>query len=298
MRLSKKIAAVALAAVMAVSMLTACGSTGGPSSSGPSSSGPSSSGPETSGPSSGSPETSGPSSGSPETSSPGTGSEGKNETIAYEKSRTAKFYQKLGTGNYTMNETVQIEMIEQGKMTMDALVSTDGKRAYAKQTLRMAGIKNQTQIALADLTTKKGWILVNYPEPDPDGKLGYYTVETVKGDLQEAVSPVNPIEGREFKQECKDNDYTETQTMKYSGLTDVYSFVYKGNSSVPEYAELKEYNVDGVETIKVRVEYSNFKPQVVAEYLDFETILANYNEKTGTSTTQAQEPSIASLILG
>ena len=272
MRLSKKIAAVALAAVMAVSLLTACGDNDAPSSSNPGSSSSS--------------------------SSSGTGSEGKNETIAYEKSRTAKFYQKLGTGNYTMNETVQIEMNEQGKMTMDALVSTDGKRAYAKQTLRMAGIKNQTQIALADLTTKKGWILVNYPEPDPDGKLGYYTVETVKGDLQEAVSPVNPIEGREFKQECKGNDYTETQTMKYSGLTDVYSFVYKGNSSVPEYAELKEYNEDGVETITVRVAYSNFKSQVDAKYLDFETILANYNEKTGTSTTQAQEPSVASLILG
>ena len=67
---------------------------------------------------------------------------------------------------------------------------------------------------------------------------------------------------------------------------------------MPEYAEIKEYNDSGAEATPVRVEYSNFKPQVVAEYLDFETILANYNEKTGTSTTQAQEPSMASLIIG
>ena len=287
MRLSKKIAAVALAAVMAVSMLTACGSTGGPSSSGPSSSGPSSSGPETSGPSSG----------SPETSSPGTGSEGKNETIAYEKSRTAKFYQKLGTGNYTMNETVQIEAYVQGtkvKMTIDALVSTDGKRAYIKQTLRMAGMKDQTQIGLVDLTTKKGWMLINYPRPDADGKLGSYTVETVKGDLQEAVSPVAPVEGLAFKQETKGDYYIETQASEMEAI----SFVYKGNSSVPEYAEIKQYNADGAETTPARVEYSSFKPQADANLLDFEKILANYNEKTGTSTTQAQEPSIASLILG
>ena len=88
--------------------------------------------------------------------------------------------------------------------------------------------------------------------------------------------------------------------MKYSGLTDVYSFVYKGNSSVPEYAELKKYNEDGVETLKVRVAYSNFKPQVDAKYLDFETILNQYIDVTDKkpSTVQAQEPSIASLILG
>ena len=179
-------------------------------------------------------------------------------------------------------------------MTIDALVSTDGKRAYIKQTLRMAGMKDQTQIGLVDLTTKKRWKLINYPRPDADGKLGSYTVETVKGDLQEAVSPVAPVEGLAFKQETKGDYYIETQASEMEAI----SFVYKGNSSVPEYAEIKQYNEDGVETLKVRVAYSNFKPQAVAEYLDFETILANYNEKTGTSTTQAQEPSMASLTIG
>ena len=270
MRLSKKIAAVALAAVMAVSLLTACGGTDAPSSSNPDSSSSS--------------------------SSSGTGSEGKNETIAYEKSRTAKFYQKLGTGNYTMNETLKFEPIGES-MTGDMLVSTDGSRVYVDLTTRTQGME-ASQIVLLDLKTQKGWYITPYKKPSADGKLGEYTVRNIKGKLQDQISPVNPIEGREFKQEWKGNDYTETQTMKYSGLTDVYSFVYKGNSSVPEYAELKKYNEDGVETLKVRVEYSNFKPQVDAKYLDFETILANYNEKTGTSTTQAQEPSIASLILG
>lgn len=287
MRLSKKIAAVALAAVMAVSMLTACGSTGGPSSSGPSSSGPSSSGPETGGP-----ETSGPETSGPETSSPGTGSEDKNETIAYEKSRTAKFYQKLGTGNYTMNETLKFE--QGGKsMTGDTLVSTDGSRVYVDLTMRVQGTE-ASQIVLIDLKTQKGWYITPYKKPSADGKLGEYTVRDIKGKLQDQISPVNPIVGLAFKQETKGDYYIETQTTNAT----VISFVYKGNSSVPEYAELKEYNADGVETITVRVEYSNFKSQVDAKYLDFDTILANYNKSNSASTTQAQEPSIASLILG
>ena len=267
MRLSKKIAAVALAAVMSVSLLTACGGTDAPSSSNPGSS-----------------------------SSSGS-TEDKKETVAYKDSRTAKFYKKLETGNYTMNETVQAEANEQGtnvKMTIDALVSTDGKRAYVKQTRRMAGIEDQTMIALVDLTTKKGWMLVNYPKPDADGKLGYYTVETVKVDLQEAVSPVAPVEGREFKQETKGDYYIETLTTEMAAI----SFVYKGNSSVPEYAEVKEYNTDGVETATMRVGYSNFKPQADAKLLEFKTILANYNKLDRASTTQAQEPSIASLTIG
>ena len=195
-----------------------------------------------------------------------------------------------------MNETLKFEPIGES-MTGDMLVSTDGSRVYVDLTTRTQGME-ASQIVLLDLKTQKGWYITPYKKPSADGKLGEYTVRNIKGKLQDQISPVNPIEGREFKQEWKGNDYTETQTMKYSGLTDVYSFVYKGNSSVPEYAELKEYNEDGVETLKVRVEYSNFKPQVDAKYLDFETILAKYDGKTGTSTVQAQEPSIASLILG
>ena len=273
MRLSKKIAAVALAAVMAVSLLTACGGTDAPSSSNPGSSS-SSSGATCS------------------SSSSGTGSEGKNETIAYEKSRTAKFYQKLGTGNYTMNETLKFEPIGES-MTGDMLVSTDGSRVYVDLTTRTQGME-ASQIVLLDLKTQKGWYITPYKKPSADGKLGEYTVRNIKGKLQDQISPVNPIVGCEIEQEWKGDYYIETQTTKAT----VISFVYKGNSSVPEYAELKEYNEDGVETLKVRVEYSNFKPQVDAKYLDFETILAKYDGKTGTSTVQAQEPSIASLILG
>lgn len=197
-----------------------------------------------------------------------------------------------------MNETLKFEPIGES-MTGDMLVSTDGSRVYVDLTTRTQGME-ASQIVLLDLKTQKGWYITPYKKPSADGKLGEYTVRNIKGKLQDQISPVNPIEGREFKQEWKGNDYTETQTMKYSGLTDVYSFVYKGNSSVPEYAELKKYNEDGVETLKVRVEYSNFKPQVDAKYLDFETILNQYIDVTDKkpSTVQAQEPSIASLILG
>lgn len=265
MRLSKKIAAVALAAVMSVSLLTACGGTDAPSSSNPGSS-----------------------------SSSGTGSEGKNETIAYEKSRSAKFYKKLGTGNYTMNETLKFEPVGES-MTGDMLVSTDGSRVYVDLTVRAQGTK-ASQIVLLDLKTQKGWYITPYKKPSADGKLGEYTVRSIKGKLQDQISPVNPIVGLAFKQETKGDSYIETQTTEMEAI----SFVYKGNSSVPEYAEIKQYNEDGVETATVRVEYSNFKSQVDAKYLDFETILKLYIDVTDKkpSTVQAQEPSIASLIIG
>ena len=274
MRLSKKIAAVALAAVMAVSMLTACGSTGGPSSSG---SGSNSNSNSSSNSSSNSNSNSNSNSDDSSNGSSNSGTEDKNETIAYEKSRTAKFYQKLGTGNYTMNETMKLE---QGGKRMDAdvLVSTDGKRVYVELTVRMNGVE-QTNIKLVNLTTKNGWELTRYTKPDNDGKLGYYSAVRVDGSLQEVVNPVNPVEGQKFKQETKGNYYIETQTMEFSNSTDVVSFVYEGNSSVPKYVEVKEYDKDGAETGTIRVEYSNFKNQAEAKYLDFESILENYNKR-------------------
>ena len=175
------------------------------------------------------------------------------------------------------------------------LVSTDGSRVYVDLTMRVHGTE-ASQIVLIDLKTQKGWYITPYKKPSADGKLGEYTVRNIKGKLQDQISPVNPIVGCEIEQEWKGDYYIETQTTKAT----VISFVYKGNSSVPEYAELKEYNEDGVETLKVRVEYSNFKSQVDAKYLDFETILNQYIDVTDKkpSTVQAQEPSIASLILG
>lgn len=271
MRLSKKIAAVALAAVMAVSMLTACGGTDGPSSSGSSSAGSNSS--------SNSSSNSNSNSNSDDSSngSSNSGTEDKEETVAYKNSRTAKFYQKLGTGNYTMNETMKLE-VDGKRIDGDVLVSTDGKRAYVELTVRMNGVE-QTTIKLVNLTTKEGWELTRYTKPDNDGKLGYYSAMKVDGSLQEVVSPVNPVAGLKFKQKTKGNYYIETQTVEYSAVTEVASFVYEGNSSVPKYVEVKEYDKDGAETGTIRVEYSNFKNQAEAKYLDFESILENYNKR-------------------
>ena len=299
MRLSKKIAAVALAAVMTVSMMTACGSTGGPSSSGSSSAGSNSSSNSSSNSNSDSNSSSDSSSNSNSNSASNGDSEGKNETIAYEKSRSAKFYQKIETGSYTMNETVQVEINGQGtniKMAIDYLVSTDGKRAYVKQTFRMED-EDQTQTELVDLTTKDKWVLFPYQKP-MDDKLGYYTTGKEDRELQNIISPVNPAKGHEFKQETKGNYYIETQTVEYSAVTDVCSFVYEGNSSVPEYGEIKKYDKDGTQKATFYVEYSNFKNQAEEKYLDFASILANYNKSNSTSTTQALEPSIASLTIG
>ena len=110
-----------------------------------------------------------------------------------------------------MNETLKFEPIGES-MTGDMLVSTDGSRVYVDLTTRTQGME-ASQIVLLDLKTQKGWYITPYKKPSADGKLGEYTVRNIKGKLQDQISPVAPVEGREFKQEWKGNDYTETNVV-------------------------------------------------------------------------------------
>ena len=297
MRLSKKIAAVALAAVMAVSMLTACGGTDGPSSSRPSSSSPSSSSPSSS--SSGSGSTTDPSSGS----SSNSGTEDKEENVAYKNSRTAKFFQKLGT-TYTLGSKLDIT-INGESGTADMLVVTNGSRAYQKATTQSNG-NTVTQTMLVEMTKQKAWVLMPNANVKDQGKLGYCYSSKVNGTSTGAGVPGNgmPIEGLKFKQETKGNYYIETQNYKApseDGMVEVViAYYFKGNSSVPEYVDVKE-SLGSKGTATIRVTYTRIEYKADAKYLDFETILKQYidiTDQINPSTVQAQEPSVASLIIG
>ena len=158
MRLSKRIAAVALASVMAVSMLTACGGGGGGSNGGSSSSGSnngsSSSSSSSSGASSGSSSgsSSGASSGSSSSSSTGggTGSETKPSATTMKNSRTGALMQKaLASGQIqlvvvedeydeTLKDYPQFTMARSGKNVCVQVASKDGTKKYLEE------IKNGT----------------------------------------------------------------------------------------------------------------------------------------------------------
>lgn len=298
MRLSKKIAAVALAAVMAVSMLTACGGTGGPSSSSPSSSSPSSS---SSGSGSSSAD-SGSNSTSDSSSSSNSGTDDKEENVAYKNSRTAKFYQKLGT-NYTLGSKLDFTANDESG-TADMLVVTNGSRTYQKATTQSEG-STESQTMLVELTKQKAWVLLPDESVKEQGKLGYcYSVKTSGTSTGGSVSGnATPVEGLQFKQETKGDYYIETQTYELpteeGKVKMVIAYCYEGNSSVPKYTDVKEY-LNGEELATMRITFTRIEYTANAKYLDFETILKQYIDITDKipSTVQAHEPSIASLILG
>lgn len=304
MRLSKKIAAVALAAVMSVSLLTACGGTDAPSSSNPgSSSSASSSSADSSASSSGSTSDSGSSSSSADSSSNSGSTEDKEENVDYKNSRTAKFYQKLGT-SYILG--VKLDAVGNGESaTGDMLVVTNGSRIYQQATTRSNGA-TESQTVLVDLTKQKGWALIPDERVKDQGKLGYCYSAPISGTSIGGGIPGNvmPIEGLKFKQETKGNYYIETQTYELpteeGKLKMVIAYYYEGNSITPKYTEVKEY-LNGEELVTMRMTFTRIEYKADAKYLDFETILNQYidiTDQINPSTVQALEPSIAGLTIG
>lgn len=298
MRLSKKIAAVALAAVMSVSLLTACGGTDAPSSSSPSSSSSSSSSADSSASSSGS------SSSSADSSSNSGSTEDKEENVDYKNSRTAKFYQKLGT-NYTLGSKLDITANNKSE-TVDMLVVTNGSRTYQQATTQSKG-STESQIVLTDLTKQKKWNLASVEDDitKEQGKLGYYYSAPISGTSTGGGVPGNvmPIEGLKFKQETKGDYYIESQSYAASSngeKVEIFiAYYFKGNDSAPEYVDVKE-SLGSKGTATIRVTFTRIESKADAKYLDFETILKQYIDVTDKmpSTVQAQEPSIASLTIG
>ena len=303
MRLSKKIAAVALAAVMSVSLLTACGGTDAPSSSSPSSSSSSSSSSsaDSSASSSGSTSDSGSSSSGADSSSSSGSTEDKEENVAYKNSRTARFYQKLGT-SYTLGMKLDVTTNEESG-TADMLTVTNGSRTYQRATTQSNG-DTESQTVLMDLTKQKAWALIPMENAE-QGKLGYCYSVTISGTSTDGGVPdqVTPVDGLKFKQEMKGNYYIETQSYAVptdDGLAEfVISYCYEGNSSVPKYVDAKE-SIGGEQFITIRMTFTRIEYKADAKYLDFETILNQYIDVTNKipSTVQAHEPSIASLTIG
>ena len=164
MRLSKRIAAVALAAVMAVSMLTACGGGGGGSNGGSSSSGSnngsSSSSSSSSGASSGSSSgsSSSPSSSSSSSSSGTTTDEG---TTTLSKSRTGIIVNNVLKNRQVCIVLVNDEYDEDNKTYPQETLALSGKSTYLK-TANESGNTVFSEL-IGDEKTNKGYAVV-YPE--------------------------------------------------------------------------------------------------------------------------------------
>lgn len=160
MRLSKRIAAVALAAVMAVSMLTACGGGGGGSNGGSSSSGSnngsSSSGSASSGSSSGSSSSS--SSGSSSSSSGTTTDEG---TTTLSKSRTGIIVNNVLRSGQVCIVLVSDEYDKENKTYPQETLALSGKSMYHK-TANESGDTVFSEF-IGDGKTNKCYVVL-YPE--------------------------------------------------------------------------------------------------------------------------------------
>jgi hypothetical protein len=188
--------------------------------------------------------------------------------------------------------------------TADMLVVTNGSRTYQQATIRSNGA-TESQTVLVDLTKQKGWVLLPDERVKDQGKLGYCYSATISGTSIGGGIPGNvmPIEGLKFKQETKGNYYIETQTYELpteeGKLKMVIAYYYEGNSITPKYTEVKEY-LNGEELVTMRMTFTRIEYKADAKYLDFETILKQYIDKTDQipSTTQVQEPSIAGLTIG
>ena len=303
MRLSKKIAAVALAAVMSVSLLTACGGTDAPSSSNPGSSSGSSSSSADSNSSSGSASDSSNSSSSSGSSS-NSSTEDKEENVAYKNSRTARFYQKLGT-SYTLGMKLDVTVNDKSG-TADVLTVTNGGRSYQQATIQSDG-DAESQTMLIDKTKQKIWYLIPMEDENTkeQGKLGYCHSATISGTStgDDVLGNVMPNEGLKFKQETKGNYYIESQS--FAILTDeglaeyAIAYYFEGNDSAPKYVDVKE-SLGSKEFLTIHMTFTRIESKADAKYLDFETIRNQYIDITDKiqSTVQAHEPSVAGLTLG
>ena len=158
MRLSKRIAAVALAAVMAVSMLTACGGGGGGSNGGSSSSG-SNNGSSSSSSSSGS-ASSGSSSGSSSSSS-SSGTTTDEGTTTLSKSRTGIIVNNVLRTRQVCIVLVNDEYDEDNKTYPQETLALRGKSTYLK-TANESGNTVFSEL-IGDEKTNKGYAVV-YPE--------------------------------------------------------------------------------------------------------------------------------------
>lgn len=226
MRLSKRIAAVALAAVMAVSMLTACGGGGGGSNGGSSSSGSnngsssssSSSGSASSGSSSGSSSSS--SSGSSSSSSGTTTDEG---TTTLSKSRTGIIVNNVLKNRQVCIVLVSDEYDEDNKTYPQETLALSGKSTYLK-TANESGDTVFSEF-IGDGKTNKCYVVL-YPESaEYQGMKEWYTKQGCNTDKMTvpyyAEFPYDPD-----KEGASLNNFDQNQTVELG------TYTYKKNGAV------------------------------------------------------------------
>jgi len=304
MRLSKRIAAVALAAVMAVSMLTACGGGGG-SSTGGSNNGGGNGGNNSSiggninggnGSNNGGSDNNGSNGNGGNGSNngnggTGTGGSGNNgsgsndgnvingiatdvsnpKSQAYAGSRAAK---TLGSKEYTAKYKANFGDFseETGNFETTILTSTDGTRTYSKSDSTILGL-SMRQIKLEDENAKKQWVI------DLDD--GTYTEEALD-DSGDATDDIEPIEGWGMKKGTYTVNgvsyYAESQSYAVveDGVRMTMTVIYCFNGNTPKYMLAVASDGDSTAMEVMRFEFKSFTTKANASLLDFESILKNY----------------------
>ena len=222
MRLSKRIAAVALAAVMAVSMLTACGGGGGGSNGGSSSSGSNngSSSSSNNGSSSSSSSSSSASSGSSSSSSGTTTDEG---TTTLSKSRTGIIVNNVLKNRQVCIVLVSDEYDEDNKTYPQQTLALSGKSMYQK-TANESGDTVFSEL-INDGKTNKGYYVL-YPESaEYQGMKEWYTKQGCNTDKMTvpyyAEFPYDPN-----KEGASLNNFDQNQTVELG------TYTYKKNGAV------------------------------------------------------------------
>ena len=261
MRLSKRIAAVALAAVMAVSMLTACGGGGGGSNGGSSSSGSnngsSSSSSSSSGASSGS--SSGSSSSSSSSSSASSGSSSSSSGTTTDEGTTTLSKSRTGiiVNNVLKNRQVCIVLVndeydEDNKTYPRQTLALRGKSTYLK-TANESGDTVFSEL-INDGETNKGYA-VSYPESaEYQGMKEWFTKQGCNTDKMTvpyyAEFPYDPDKEGASLNNFDQNQKVElgTYTYKKNGA------VYHSETVTDKYGHKSIYCYDNSGSLKLLVE--------------------------------------------
>ena len=255
MRLSKRIAAVALAAVMAVSMLTACGGGGGGGNGGSSSSG--SNNGSSSSSSSSSSASSGSSSGSSSSSSSGSGSSSSGTTTDEGTTTLSKSRTGIIVNNVLKNRQVCIVLVsdeydEDNKTYPQQTLALSGKSIYQK-TANESGDTVFSEL-INDGKTNKGYYVL-YPESaEYQGMKEWYTKQGCNTDKMTvpyyAEFPYNPDqEGASF------NNFDQNQKVELGTYTyKKNGAVYHSETVTDKYGYKSIYCYDNSGSLKLLVE--------------------------------------------
>lgn len=279
MRLYKKAAAVLLAAVMAVSMLTACGGGGGSGSGGSGSgTGGSGTGGSGSGTGTGTGSNTGYSTDFDETTTGGTASKILEDAqpISYFGSKTKANFS--GSYTYEFSGNFGDYGDQTGNFGVNMMATTDGNRSYSGGTGKMtaAGLEVTTNlVTLTDQKANKEW--------DIDLDKGTYTVKKYIEDNaafdKDLLQRVRFYKGK-YKVGIQSYDaeaFSVVATSEGIPMTVTFIYCYEGNT--PKYLIGRGYAQIGdtvVDNEVLRITIKNFSTKARTEFLDFENILSKY----------------------